>query len=208
MDIDPRSVARLRRRLAPATPGVVVLQADALSVPLDRRIIAGNIPYHLTTPILRRLLASGQWQDAVLLTQWEVARKRAGVGGGTMLTAQSAPWFEFALHCRVPASGFRPQPGVDGGVLTVQRRPVPLVEPGDRTCYSRFVKDVFTGPGSGLEAVLAGVLGGPRTARSALAAAGIPRGCLPRDVPPTLWPILWREVCSRGVPRAGRRVRG
>nr|WP_231980838.1 hypothetical protein [Tessaracoccus coleopterorum] len=39
----------------------------------------------------------------MLLTQWEVARKRCGIGGSTMLTAQTAPWFTFDLHGRVPS---------------------------------------------------------------------------------------------------------
>ncbi len=87
-------------------------RADATRHPFDRAVIVGNIPYHLTAPILRRLLSRPRWHDAILLTQWEVARKRAGVGGGTMMTAQAAPWFEFALHGRVPARSFRPVPNV------------------------------------------------------------------------------------------------
>ncbi len=69
-------------------------------------MVVGNIPFHLTTPILRRLLSSATWQHAVVLTQWEVARKRAGVGGRTMMTAQAAPWFDFVLDSRVPAGCF------------------------------------------------------------------------------------------------------
>lgn len=64
VDIDPRSVERLQCRLEPGVAGVVVAHADALSVPFERDVIVGNIPYHLTTPILRRLLASEYWQDA------------------------------------------------------------------------------------------------------------------------------------------------
>src|SRR5690606_36671141 len=73
--------------------------------------------------ILRRLLRRPDWRHAILLTQWEVARKRAGVGGGTLLTAQSAPWSEFTLHGRVPARAFRPAPSVDGGILSITRDP-------------------------------------------------------------------------------------
>ncbi len=66
---------------------MTVVHGDALRTRLDRPVVVGNLPFHLTTPILRRLLAAGGWTEAVLLTQWEVARKRAGVGGRTMLTA-------------------------------------------------------------------------------------------------------------------------
>src|SRR5690606_31074799 len=69
IDIDPRRVSRLRTRF----PQVHVEHADALRARLDRPVVVGNIPFHLTTPILRRLLSRGSWRDAVLLTQWEVA---------------------------------------------------------------------------------------------------------------------------------------
>ncbi|MFT4216705.1 MAG: rRNA adenine N-6-methyltransferase family protein [Micropruina sp.] len=72
------------RRLARALPGVRVVHADALNYPVKAPVVVGNVPFHLTTPILRRLLNEPRWAHAILVTQWEVARKRAGVGGHTM----------------------------------------------------------------------------------------------------------------------------
>lgn len=181
VDLDEHRVHRLRRRL----PSVAVVRADALRIPLDRPVVVGNLPFHLTTPILRRLLADGGWTDAVLLTQWEVARKRAGVGGRTMLTAQTAPWFDFTLHGRVPAAGFRPKPSVDGGLLTVSRRRFPLVDPAERAAYERFVRAVFTGRGRGVAQIL------PKPRHRAMTAAGIPPTALPRDLTPRQWAALW-----------------
>lgn len=188
IDIDERRVAALRRSM----PGVRVEHIDVLRHPLDQPVIVGNIPYHLTTPILRRLLARGRWQHAILLTQWEVARKRAGVGGRTMMTAQAAPWFEFALHGRVPARGFRPVPSVDGGLLSVRRRPSPLIPLAQRSAYERFVRDVFTATGRGLPLMLSGATGlQRRAAKAAVARAGIPDDRLPRDLDERQWSALW-----------------
>jgi 23S rRNA (adenine-N6)-dimethyltransferase len=100
VDIDEHRVRRLRRRL----PSVAVVHDDALRTPLDRPVVVGNLPFHLTTPILRRLLADGGWAEAILLTQWEVARKRAGVGGRTMLTAQTVPWRATLKAAGIPPS--------------------------------------------------------------------------------------------------------
>ncbi|MCC9145008.1 MULTISPECIES: 23S ribosomal RNA methyltransferase Erm [unclassified Arthrobacter] len=190
IDLDLRCVRRLQQRL----PSVQVRQADALAVPFDRPVVVGNIPFHLTTPILRRLFSTGTWSQSVLLTQWEVARKRAGVGGGTLLTAQTAPWFDFILQGRVPAAGFRPSPAVDGGVISVQRRPVPLLDPEDRNAYEQFVRRLFTGPGAGLGEILGRSLGSARTARAVLAGCGLPVRALPRDITPEQWPYLWAAV--------------
>lgn len=191
IDIDEHRVSALRRRL----PRVQVQHADALRHPLDRPVLVGNIPYHLTTPILRRLLSRGGWQHAILLTQWEVARKRSGVGGGTMMSAQAAPWFEFTLHGRVPARHFRPVPSVDGGILSISRRGSPLVDPRDRIRYERFVREMFTGRGSGLAALVQRSGGLTRAqARAAVAELGVADHRLPRDLRPEQWAQLWHRV--------------
>lgn len=196
IDVDERHVAALRRRL----PAIRVEHADVLRHPLDANVLVGNIPFHLTTPILRRLLSRAGWGHAVLITQWEVARKRAGVGGGTMMTAQAAPWFAFALEGRVPARGFRPMPSVDGGVLTISRRTPSRVPDRDRSAYEHYVRQVFTAPGHGMRAILQNVTGLPRTEiERALAVLGVSPSSLPRDVTADQWPALWDAVRARGA---------
>ena len=194
IDIDEFRVQQLRRDL----PGVRVEHADVLRHPLTAPVVVGNIPFHLTTPILRRLLAGTQWQHAVLLTQWEVARKRAGVGGRTMMTAQTAPWFDFTLAGRVPAGCFTPVPSVDGGLLTITRRGAPLLPSKHRPAYEDFVRAVFTGSGGTLARIVQGAAGTDAgTARRALAAARIPGHSLPRDLDPGQWSALWTVVRRR-----------
>ncbi|MEK8225554.1 rRNA adenine N(6)-methyltransferase family protein [Oerskovia sp. M15] len=151
IEIDERQVRRLRRRL-PRT--VEVRHADYLRSlhPAEPHVVVGNVPFHLTTAILRRLLDEPAWSRAVLLVQWEVARRRAGVGGATMLTAQWWPWYSFDLCARVPARAFRPAPSTDGGLLSITRRSA--LPASERCAYQRFVADVFTGRGRGLGDVL------------------------------------------------------
>lgn len=199
VEIDPRRAQRLAARL----PQVTVEHADALAIHYDRPVVVGNLPFHLTTPLLRALLRGPDWHHAVLVVQWEVARKRAGVGGGTMMTAQAAPWYAFALHGRVPARGFRPMPSVDGGILTIDRRAVPLVPARRRSAYAAFVRSVFTGPGAGLRGILNRLVDRPTLTR-ALDAAGVAASeaarSTPRDLTAEQWAALWRVIDGRGTP--------
>lgn len=191
IDIDEHRVARLRRAL----PHVTVVHADALRHPLDQPVLVGNVPFHLTTPILRRLLTSGTWQHAVLLTQWEVARKRASVGGSTMMTAQTAPWFAFALRGRVPSWAFTPSPSVDGGILQVTRRADPLIPQRQRGGYEGFVRSVFTGRGGTLARVVQQATRAERSrVERALHEAGADPRSLPRDLAPEQWATLWHRL--------------
>jgi 23S rRNA (adenine-N6)-dimethyltransferase len=183
------------RRLAGAVPRARVVHADALRHPLRAPTIVGNVPFHLTTPILRRLLREPDWSHAVLITQWEVARKRAGVGGHTLMTAQQAPWFAFDLHGRVPRSGFRPAPSVDGGILSISRRGSPLLPRGEQQPYQDLVRRVFSGPGGTLERIVSAAARIDRaTARRALRRAGIAPDALPRDLAPAQWAALWEAL--------------
>ena len=118
-------------------------------LPGHPHVIVGNIPFHITTAILRRLLHAPAWTDAVLLMQWEIARRHAGVGASTMMTAQWAPWFSFELGERVPRAAFTPRPGVDGGVLHIRRRPTPLVPTKKRKAFQARPRRCMSEPAGG-----------------------------------------------------------
>lgn len=198
IDIDEHRVKKLRRTL----PNISVFHADALHFPMSTENIVGNIPFHLTTPILRRLLKQQQWNTAVLLTQWEVARKRAGVGGRTMMTAQHAPWFSFELQGRVPRWGFTPAPNVDGGILTVRRRSAPLLPSTEQRPYENFVREVFSGRGGKLERIVQSAAKLSRDTATEVVARANARDALPRDLTVDQWVTLWRTCrVERGTQR-------
>ncbi|MGF1648073.1 MAG: 23S ribosomal RNA methyltransferase Erm [Kineosporiaceae bacterium] len=198
VEIDTRRIAVLRRRVG---PHVAITHGDILrhAPPAGPHDVVCNVPFHLTTPVLRRLLRLPHWGTAVLLTQWEVARKRAGVGGATQLTAQWWPWFDFRLVRRVPAAAFSPRPAVDGGLLVVCRRSHPLV--AERDPYQHWVRAVFTGPGRGLPAVLAAAGWDRRAAAAWCRAEGLGPRALPRDLTAGQWAAAYR-LSRAGQDRA------
>lgn len=185
IEIDERRAHRLARRTGTAT---TVVASDFLRhhPPRGPHVVVGNLPFHQTTAILRRLLHSPDWTEAVLMVQWEVARRRAGVGGATMMTAQWWPWYEFDLIRRVPASAFRPRPGVDAGLMTMSRRLDPLIPASDRRTYQAMVHAVFTGRGRGVPDILVRRYGRPLL-RKWLERNQIGPSTLPRDLTAEQW---------------------
>lgn len=200
IEIDPRAARALAGRVG---PHVTVRCADILRhTPPRGSTLVSNLPYHLTTPALRHLLTHGDWAHAVLLTQWEVARKRAAVGGATMMTAQWWPWFTVTLEGRIPATAFRPRPTVDSGLLVIERRTTPLVDRRDQRAYQQFVRRVFTGRGRGLEQILRRGTGLPsRQVRSFCDRHGYRRTTLPREVDPAHWADAFQRTRQHGGTR-------
>ncbi|WP_193047083.1 23S rRNA (adenine(2058)-N(6))-methyltransferase Erm(46) [Mycolicibacterium baixiangningiae] len=199
IEIDPRLARTLARRVDPPT---TIVPGDFMHYRLPRtpHVIVGNLPFHQTTAILRHLLHADHWTAAVLLLQWEVARRRAAVGGATMMTAQWWPWYVFDLAGRVPAAAFTPRPGVDAGLLKITRRSDPLVDAARRRRYKAFVHSVFTSKGRGLHEILPRVAGSSAKAavRKWLAGQRFRGTPLPRDLSAPQWAEVFAIVDRYG----------
>ncbi|HET6731094.1 23S ribosomal RNA methyltransferase Erm [Mycobacterium sp.] len=180
IEIDRRQAARLEKRTA-ATTHVVAADFLCYRLPRARHVIVGNLPFHLTTAMLRRMLHGPGWTDAVLLVQWEVARRRAAIGGATMMTAQWWPWFEFDLVRKVSADAFRPRP---------------LVDVADRRRYQAMVHQVSTGRGHGIAQILDRLMPAGVT-RQWLRDNGIRASALPRDLSAAQWADLFKRSTNR-----------
>ena len=213
---DPALAGRLRAKFA-TWPSVTVVEADVLAMrlPAERFRVVANIPFGITTQILRRLLDEDGLARADLIVQAEVARKRGTRGRGTLLNACWEPWFEFGTGARIPATAFRPRPRVDAAVLIVARRDPPLVDPRFRRDYTSFVTAAFEGARPTVASALARAI--PRTRFTGLARElGFGADALPSQLDVHQWAGLLRAAGGRGAvtpPRpagtgANRRRRG
>jgi 23S rRNA (adenine-N6)-dimethyltransferase len=191
---DPGLAERLRAKFA-TWPSVTVVEADVLAMPWPAEpfCVVANIPFGITTKILRRLLDSAGLARADMIVQAEVARKRGAGGRGTLLNACWEPWFEFGTGARIPAAAFRPRPRVDAAVLIVTRRDPPLVDPASRQDYVGFVTAAFEGARPTVASALARAL--PRTRFVGLARElGFGADALPSHLDVHQWAGLFRAA--------------
>jgi 23S rRNA (adenine-N6)-dimethyltransferase len=149
VELDPKLASILAGRFE-SVRNVAVLGADARDVPLPLnpyRVVA-NVPFNVTSAILRRLLDApdgGLWR-ADLIVQWQVARERAQSADGPptdLLAARWGPWWEFRRGRRLPAGCFRPRPSVDAALLVMTRRAPPLLPVAASRPYAAFVTRGF-----------------------------------------------------------------
>ena len=96
-------------------------------------VVMGNIPYQITSPLLKLLLnLTPLPQRAVLLVQREFAQRLVAQPGRRAygaLTAKMALIARVRQAMFVPRQRFQPRPRVDAAAIVVEPRRPPLVEP-------------------------------------------------------------------------------
>jgi 16S rRNA (adenine1518-N6/adenine1519-N6)-dimethyltransferase len=101
------------------------------------RLVVGNLPYYITSPLLRKWL-DGSVVGGVFLVQREVAEQLAlEWAKKTYLWWCLSPWYSFDVAMIVGPRSFDPPPKVDSAVLVATRREVPLV---DMETYERVLR--------------------------------------------------------------------
>ncbi|WP_328878440.1 ErmE/ErmH/ErmO/ErmR family 23S rRNA (adenine(2058)-N(6))-methyltransferase [Streptomyces sp. NBC_00299] len=187
-EIDPRLAPALRSRFSD-TPQVRVVGEDFLTArpPRTPFSVAGNVPFSRTAAIVDWCLRAPALTDATLLTQLEYARKRTGdYGSWTLLTVLTWPRYEWRLLGRVGRRSFRPVPGVDAGIVRIERRRTPLLDAGAHESWRRLVELGFSGVGGSLHASLRRAHP-RRRVDAAFRRAGLEATVLVGGVPPGEW---------------------
>jgi 16S rRNA (adenine1518-N6/adenine1519-N6)-dimethyltransferase len=148
-------IARAFRAEHGDVPRVTLMEGDALDLDIEAVadeqrvpgvVIAGNLPYNLTSPVLRMIMDGGALvQRAVLMVQREVADRLTAAPGTQDYSALSAVLgfhAEVSTLFRVRRTCFYPRPAVDSSVVRI----VPLgagarlADPGS---FSRVVHAAF-----------------------------------------------------------------
>lgn len=140
VELDPALAEHLRERFG-EKKNFRIVEGDFLEVDLaelagDNKTIAvvGNLPYYVTSPIVRRVLDSGDLVSrAVFLVQKETGERiaaRKGTRDYGFLSALCRLRAEPELLFQVKPGAFRPPPRVDSAVirLTMRDQPTPTPE--------------------------------------------------------------------------------
>ena len=140
-------LSALRSRL----PSLVLAEGDALDLDWHQLvggpfIVAGNIPYNITSPLIDKALTPPRPARVVFLVQKEVAERVAAGQGSKEYGALSVGVQAVAKPERlftVPRGAFFPVPKVDSAVLRLTPLPTPLISDAEVEPFRRFVVGMF-----------------------------------------------------------------
>jgi 16S rRNA (adenine1518-N6/adenine1519-N6)-dimethyltransferase len=151
VEIDPDLLAIARHTTANCE-NVDLVQGDILQMDLsnlelqDGFIVVANIPYYITSAIIRKLLNSAAKPVRMVLTiQEEVARRICAEAGEMSLLALSVQVFGDAhIVLKIPAQAFYPSPKVDSVTLRVDLFQQPLIAEEKLDTFFRLTKAGFS----------------------------------------------------------------
>jgi 23S rRNA (adenine-N6)-dimethyltransferase len=141
---DPRLVAFLTTKYR-HNRQVEVRAGDILDVALPKEpfVIAANIPFNVSTQLVRRWMTLSNFHQAALLVEREFGRRLAGEYGLTKLSASLGAIFKITVQMRIASAQFHPQPRANIALMQVARHDVALISLRQVERYWAFVNYLF-----------------------------------------------------------------
>lgn len=219
VELDHGLAAFLRERLAgPIAAGrLAIVEADALDLDLTALAappydVVANLPYHITSPVLHRLLGEPpRPRRLVLMLQREVAERIAAPPGAMSYLSVFVQYHaRVRVAFRVPPSAFEPAPAVESAVAVLEPFPDddrPLDAIGEDALW-RLVQAAFRERRKMLHNVLGRQLPiPPDRVATALGTARIDPGRRPQTLGVGEWLALREALGPIGPDERGRRAR-
>lgn len=181
VELDSRFTAVLKKVLKDFS-NVVLVNADIMEMDpgewMERSgyIVVANIPYYITSALIRHLLEANVKPRRMILTiQKEVARRVCAQPGDLSLLALGVKVYGSPrIELDIPAGAFYPAPKVDSSVLLVDLYAEPRIPPSRLDTFFSLAKAAFSHKRKMLHNALAGYAGlGNDGARNLLEIAGI-----------------------------------
>ena len=155
VEVDRRLAAVLEHRYV-QRENFTLLCADALKLDLDGLarerfsghvpLVAANLPYSVTSPMLEAMVRAGSYRAMVLMIQREVAQ-RLCADPGTADYGSFTVFVRVFCECErlfdVPPDAFVPRPAVSSSVIRLIRRDAPLIGPERQELFFKIVRASF-----------------------------------------------------------------
>lgn len=204
IELDDNLVGILADQLADR-PNVRIVHGDVLRIPdlalPDRGYkVVANLPYYITSAVLRRFLEKEPRPRVMVVTvQLEVAQRIVATPGEMSLLAVSVQAYgKPRIVSRIPAGAFYPVPKVDSAVvrIDVDLEPTVVLEGGvAQTALFQVARAGFGQRRKQLRNSLSAGLALPRaTAEKALEAAGVNPSRRPQTLSLAEWAAVTRAI--------------
>lgn len=165
VEYDRRLIETLKLKTA-HNGNVTIIQQDIvkLQLPKENFVVVSNIPYSITTPIMKMLLnhpASG-FQRGVLVMEKGAAKRFTAKAVKDAYVAAWRMWFDICYVKTVPRECFAPPPKVDSAMLSITRKAKPLVPLKHHVLFHRLAEHILKAPKAAIDDAVRGIFTPPQ----------------------------------------------
>lgn len=205
VELDDNLAAMLKQNLA-SFSNVTVINEDILKIdlasllkepriPTPRYKVVANLPYYITSPVLRYFLEAGvKPERLIVMVQKEVARQIIARPGDCSVLSIAVQFYgKPTVVSYVPARAFYPAPKVDSAILRIDVYSGPPVPVTDEKSFFEVVRAGFTQPRKQIANSLAQGSGLPKNeVRVRLEKSGIVASRRAETLTLEEWAKLWQ----------------
>ncbi|WP_440898147.1 23S ribosomal RNA methyltransferase Erm [Amphibacillus sp. Q70] len=149
VEIDKKFITGLERRFADIKQ-VKPIHQDILKFVLPRKefVVVSNIPYGITTPIMKKLLNQPQHR----LSRALIVMAKGAAKGFTskwikdVYVLQWRMYFDIKVARHIAKTNFSPPPKVDSSLVMITRKKTPFLSYRDAATFRRVVKPLLKQP--------------------------------------------------------------
>lgn len=165
VEYDPQFVSILNEKTT-NNPAVTIIQQDILKIPLPRKkfVVVANIPFAITTPIMKKLLnqPNNHFYRGVLLIEKGAAKRFRSTFVKDPYVIAWRMWFDIHYVRGVSRNNFSPPPKVDTAIIKIQRKTKSRVYVKDYFHFWGLVEYVLKDPRLPIDIALRGIFTVPQ----------------------------------------------
>jgi 23S rRNA (adenine-N6)-dimethyltransferase len=165
VEYDAKLVDHLAQKTS-SHSNVKIIRQDIIKIrlPQGKFAVVSNIPYALTTPIMKMLLdrPSSGFQKGVIVMEKGAARRFTSKAIRNDYVLCWKMWFELRYVKTVPRECFSPPPRVESAIVVISRKTAPIVPYKECAAFRGLAEWALRDPAAAFEAALRGLFTRPQ----------------------------------------------
>lgn len=165
VEYDARFVEILKEKTA-NQPNTIVIHQDIMKIrlPKEKFIVVSNIPYSITTPIMKLLLnnpASGLQRGIIIMEKGAARRFTAKFMKNSYVLVWKM-WFDIRFVKAISRDDFSPPPSVDSAMVMITRKRAPVLPQKGYSVFLGLAEYALKQPESPIEFAFRGIFTPPQ----------------------------------------------
>ncbi len=211
VEYDSKFVKILKKKMND-NPAVTIIQQDILQFQLPRKkfVVVANIPFAITTPIMKKLLIqpNNHFHRGVLLIEKGAAKRFTSSFVKDPYVMAWRMWFDIRYEKFVSRRNFSPPPRVDTAIISIQRKVQPLVPVHHYYRFYGLLEYGMKNPHLSIDIALRGIFTVPQIKhlrRNLKVPVDLPVGMLTEQHWGTIFTSMLKHVPSYRWPRLSKK---